>query len=172
VGITGTFYKILLWLHVACVITGFGAVAWNSFYMAQARRRGGQAEAAVLDANAEVTRIAEILIYAVFILGILLVATSKTHGVMVWKFSQGWLSAAMALYIVDIGLYHGLIRRSQKEYRQLAGQLGGAAAPAGGGRPAQVSQLEQLQQRINVGWAGFNLVVLIILYLMVAKPGQ
>jgi uncharacterized membrane protein len=171
-GITGTFYKILLFLHVGCVITGFGAVAWNSLYLNRARRRGGAAEAAVLDVNADVTRIAEILIYAVFILGILLVATSKTHGVMVWKFGQGWLSAAMALYIVNLGLYHGLIRRSQKEYRQLAGQLPAASQPAAGGRPAQVSQLEQLEQRINLGWAGFNVIVLVILWLMIAKPGQ
>jgi uncharacterized membrane protein len=171
-GVTGTFYKFLLFLHVACVVAGFGGIAWNSLYLARARRRGGQVEAAILDTNADVSRIAEILIYAVFILGILLVATSKAHGVMVWKFSQGWLSAAMALYIVDLGLYHGLIRRSQQEYRQLAGQLTTADTPVGGGRPAQVSQLEQLQQRINLGWAGFNVIVLVILWLMVAKPGQ
>jgi uncharacterized membrane protein len=102
----------------------------------------------------------------------LLVATSKTHGVMVWKFGQGWLSAAMALYIVNLGLYHGLIRRSQREYRQLAGQLPTGSDVVGGGRPAKVSQLEQLEQRINLGWAGFNVIVLVVLWLMIAKPGQ
>jgi uncharacterized membrane protein len=78
----------------------------------------------------------------------------------------------MALYIVNLGLYHGFIRRSQREYRQLAGKLPTGSEVVGGGRPPQVTQLEQLEQRINLGWAGFNVIVLVILWLMIAKPGQ
>jgi uncharacterized membrane protein len=161
-GVTGSFYKILLVLHIACAIAGFGGLAWNGLYLVLARRRGGQAEGGALDVNAEVSRIAEFLIYAVFILGILVVATSKSA----WKFSQGWLSAAMVMYIVALGIYHGFIKRTQREYRQVIGRLSAAAPPAG----PQVSQLEQLEQRINLGWGAFDVVVLVIVWLMVAKP--
>jgi uncharacterized membrane protein len=169
-GVHGGLYRVILFLHVACAIGGFGALAWNGLYLVWARRKGGAAEASALDLNGDVSRIAEFLIYAVFILGILVAVTSKTHGVMVWKFSQGWLSAAMALYIVDLGVLHGFIRRNQKEYRRLVGQLTGTAAPAGSTRPPQVAQLDQLQQRINLGWGVFNVIVLVILWLMLFGP--
>jgi uncharacterized membrane protein len=138
-GLDGTFYKILVFLHVVCVIAGFGSVGWNALHVARARRsdRGG---ADPVDFNAGVSRVAEFVIYAVFILGILAVATSDKA----WKFSQSWLSASMALYIVDIGILHGLIRTSQKKYRQVEAQLAGATG-TGGERPAEVTVLERLQ---------------------------
>jgi uncharacterized membrane protein len=161
-GVNGTFYKILLFLHVACVIAGFGAVGWNTLRAARARRAGGDPTATDTDLG----KLPEFVIYAVFILGLLVAATSRST----WKFSQGWLSASMALYIVAIGVLHGLIRRSEREYRKVAAGL--ASAPAGGGRrPPQVDRLDQLQQRIAIGWAIFDVIVLAVLWLMLFHRG-
>lgn len=165
-GVNGTFYKILLFLHVICVIAGFGSVGWNAVHVARARR-SDESGADPVDFNAGVSRVAEFVIYAVFILGILVVATSDKA----WKFSQSWLSASMALYIVDIGILHGLIRTSQKKYRQVEAQLAGASV-TGGERPAEVEVLERLQQRIAFGWALFDVIVLVVLWLMLFTPGR
>jgi uncharacterized membrane protein len=162
-GVNGTFYKILLFLHVATVIGGFGGVAWNALHAARARR-GDSPDP--IDANSGITRVAEFVIYAVFILGLLVVATSRSA----WKFSQGWLSASMALYIVAIAVLHGLVRRSEKEYRRVAAGL--SSAPQRGGRPPEVEQLDRLQQRIAVGWGIFDVIVLVVLWLMLFTPGR
>jgi uncharacterized membrane protein len=167
VGVNGTFYKILLFLHVVCVIAGFGVLAWNALFVARARRVDGAGVTDIVDLNAGIGRIAEFVVYAVFILGLLVIATSQKA----WKFNQSWLSASMALYIVDLGVLHGLIRRSQKEYRKVETSLT-ATTVAGGGRPAEVDVLERLQQRIAIGWGVFDVIVLVVLWLMLFKPGH
>jgi uncharacterized membrane protein len=165
-GLNGNLYKFLLLLHIACAVLGFGATAFNGLYLARARRYGGTEGAAILETNADASRIAEFFIYAVFILGVLVVSTSKSA----WKFSQGWLSAAIVIYLIDVAVLHGVVRRSQKRHDELAADL--AAAPkTTDGRPSQVGELERLEQRIQVGWSIFNVLFLIVIYLMVFKPG-
>ena len=168
-GLNGNVYKFLLVLHIACVILGFGATAFNGLYLDRARRKGGRDGAALLEANGDASRVAEFFVYAVFVLGILLVASSKSA----WKFSQGWLSAALALYLIDLGVLHGFVRRLQKRYDQVAAQLAETTGPLSSSddRPSQVGVLEQLEQRLQLGWGIFNILFLIILYLMVFKPG-
>jgi uncharacterized membrane protein len=166
-GITGSLFKFLLLLHIACAVLGFGGLAFNGYYLVRARRLGGTQAARVLEANADVSRIAEILVYAVFVLGLLLVATSKSA----YKFSKGWLSAAMVLYLIDLGVLHGFIRRSQRRFTELSQQVNGSVTLTETGRPAEVSELTQLEQRISLGWAVFDVVFLIVIYLMVFKPG-
>jgi uncharacterized membrane protein len=174
-GVDGSLYKFLLLLHVSCAVLGFGALAFNGFYLVRARRQGGPAGIAIVEANDDVSRIAELLIYAVFVLGLLLVLTSTTNHVQMWKFSQGWLSAAMALYIVDLGVLHGFIRRRQRRYNELIHEVNGAAemlGVLGAGPPDGVPELIQLEQRISIGWATFDAVFLIVIYLRVFKPGS
>jgi len=162
-GPTGGFYRLLLLLHTACAILGFGAVAFHGLYRARARQKGGTEEAFLIESIADVGRVAEFLIYAVFVLGILVAVTSKSE----WKFSQAWLSTAMGLYIIDIGVLHGFIKRSERQYNTLLRDVN--VAP---GRTEAVTELEQLEQRIRLGWAVFNVAFLVILYLMVFTPGH
>ena len=162
-GPAGGFYRLLLLLHIACAILGFGAVAFHGLYRARARQKGGAEETFLIESITDVGRVGEFLIYAVFILGILVVVTSKSE----WKFSQAWLSAAMGLYIVDIGVLHGFIKRSERQYNSLVRDVN--LAP---GRTEAVTELEQLEQRIRLGWAVFDVVFLVILYLMVFTPGH
>jgi uncharacterized membrane protein len=168
-GVNGDLYKLLLVLHLVFAIGGFGAMAFNSIYLLRAKQRGGSAQGAINQANAEISRLAEYLIYAVFILGIALVSVSKTHGKEVWKFSQGWLVAAIVLYVVILGLLHGFIRPRQRQYSDLVGQVAGGSGQ--GVRPPGVDRLEVLEQQIGLGWAAFNLVVIAVVYLMVFRPG-
>jgi uncharacterized membrane protein len=156
----------LILLHIGCALLGFGGVAYNGIYLLHAHHQSPLQRAAILEANRDVTRIAEILIYAVFVLGLLVVASSHSA----WKFSDGWLSAAMALYLVDMGILHGFIRRGQRQYDRLIEQVNGSAVPVGPEPPAEVHELNRLEQQISFGWIGFDAVFLIVVYLMVFKP--
>jgi hypothetical protein len=100
------------------------------------------------------------------------VATSHST----WKFSQGWVSAAFALFIVDVGVLHGLIKRSQREYFALAERLATSSATDTGDaavatRRAEAAQLTGIEKRISLGWGVFNLIVVVVVVLMVFRPG-
>src|SRR5579862_6141750 len=107
-------------LHILCVIGGFGAVAYNGLYVNLAHRRSGTAgTSAVLEVNTLVSGLAELLIYAALLFGV--GAVTASHSTL--KFSQAWLTAALAVYLVDIGILHGWIRRYQRRYAALARRM-------------------------------------------------
>jgi len=163
-----TGYQILVMLHLICVIGGFGAVAYNGLYVSLAQRRPGAiGSSAVLEVNTLVSGLAELLIYAALVFGVGAVTASNSQV----KFSQGWVSAAFALYLVDIGILHAWIRRFQRHYTALLRQVEEASA-TGGVRPPQVAALAALEKRVALGWGVFNLIVVAAVYLMVFKPGS
>jgi uncharacterized membrane protein len=164
-------YRVLLVAHLLCVIGGFGTLAYNGLFLSLARRRGPGGMAA-LDINRQVSGLAELLVYGTFLFGIAAVATSNSA----WKFSQGWVSAAFALFIVDVGVLHGLIKRSQREYFALAERLATSSAGESGEaavatRTAEAAQLTAIEKRISLGWGLFNLIVVVVVVLMVFRPG-
>jgi uncharacterized membrane protein len=155
----------MLLLHIACATVGFGAVVFDGLYRARARQHGGNAPLMLLEENGYVSRIAEFLIYAAFGFGLLVAVTSQNN----WALGQSWLSLAMLLYIVELGLLHGIIHRAERHYQALLGRVD---ADSPGERSPEIAELEQLEQRIRLGWAAFDVIFLIILYLMVFTPGR
>ena len=168
VGLNSGIYKFLLVLHLLAVVVGFGGVMLNGLYGARAKRAGGRQGLAVSEANFWVSdKVAEPFIYAVFVLGILLVLTSDDA----WGFDQNWISFSMLLYIIGIGLSHGVMRPAVKRMNALQAELAGAGpAPGAGGPPPQVAELESLGQRVGVVGAVLNIIVVIVIALMVWKP--
>lgn len=187
-----TGYKILVLLHVLCVIGGFGAVAYNALYVSLAQRRPGGGAAAVVEVNVIVSGLAELLIYSALVFGIGAVTASNS----VITFSQGWVSAAAGVYLMDVAILHGWIKRNQRQYSALARRLEEAARerdagdelpyrpgtppgfrpPAAGpvptDQPSAVAELRSLEKRISAGWAAFNALVVVAVYLMIFKPGS
>ena len=185
-GTNSGIYKFLLVLHILCAIIGFGAVYLNALYGQQIRKRRGSEGIAIYEANFFVTGVGQYFIYAVFVLGILLVLTSDDA----WKFDQTWVWLAMAFYLIALGVSHGIllpaVRRMGVLMKELAaaGPPPGAGAggpPAGGpppggpssstGPPPQVAELGTLGQRVGVTGAFLDIMVIVILALMVWKPG-
>ena len=161
-------FKILVLLHILCVMGGFGAVAYNALYLSLAQRRPGGGTGAVIDVNTLVSGFAELLIYAALLFGIGAVAASRST----IKFSDAWVSAAFAVYLVDLGILHGWIKRYQREYSAVVARLEtGAAGAEVGSVEVDVAQLKHLERRISLGWGVFNLLVVAAVYLMVFKPG-
>ena len=85
---------------------------------APAAGRGAEA-LAIYEANLTVSKIGEYFIYAVFIFGFALLGLSDS----VWKFTQTWVWLAVALYIVGIGLSHGVVMPTVKRMGVLMGEL-------------------------------------------------
>jgi uncharacterized membrane protein len=169
-GLDGDLYRIVLVLHILCAIVGFGGVLLNGLYAAQAKARKGPEGLAISQANFLVSKVAQYFIYGVFVFGVLLVPLSDEA----WEFEQAWVWLAMALYLVALGISHGLLRPTVERIIGLQEQLvamGPPPAGATGGPPPQVLQLEEQGKRAGMFAAALQLLFVVILVLMVFKPG-
>lgn len=159
-------YDLVLLLHILAAIVGFGAVFLNALYGAQVRARRGSEGLAILEANFLVSKVGTYFIYAVFVLGIVLVLMSDD----VWSFGDTWIWLSMLLYIVGIGLSHGVQQPSVRRMIALMEEMGTAGPPAAG-PPPQAAEMQELGKRLGATGATLNVLLVVILYLMVFKPG-
>ena len=166
----GTGFKILVLLHILCVIGGFGALAFNGLYMNLAQRRPSGGTSAVLEVNRMVSGLGDALVYLAIVFGI--GAVGASHRAI--SFGDAWVSAALAVVVVDIGILHGWIRPNQRRYSALVSTLEKPFAADEGpeSRTADLVALQQLERRVGLGWAAFNVMVVGAVYLMVFQPGR
>jgi hypothetical protein len=175
-------YRIVLVLHILTVVVGIGAVMLNGLYGGQAKARKGPEGLAIAEANFKVSMVAEKVIYLIPLFGIGLVFMSKTDGVQVYDWDQTWIWLSIVLYVVALGISHGVVTPTAKRMQVLMKELNamgpppGAGGPDGpppgaGGPPAQVVELEALGKRIGAGGMALNLLTVVLIVLMVWKPG-
>jgi uncharacterized membrane protein len=169
VGLNSGIYKFVFVLHLVAVVAGFGPLALNAVYSLQARRRGGREGVAIAEANLFVSeRVATPFVYAVPVLGILLVLLSDD----VFEFDQAWISISFLLYLVLIGLIHAVLRPAVRRMNALTADLAARPpTPGGGGPPPEVAEVQALGQRVGVMAAVLNVLVVVIIALMVWRPG-
>jgi hypothetical protein len=154
-------YKFFLVLHILAVIAGIGSTVLNGLYGAKAKAAGPNG-GHIGRANFEVTMIAEKIIYLVPIFGIVLVFLSDD----VWEFDQFWVYGSLVLFAVALGIAHGVMMPSTKRLLEVGAKLG-----SGQGGPADGAEMEALGKRLGMGGMTLNLLVVIIVVLMVWKPG-
>jgi hypothetical protein len=159
------WYHLLLALHLACIIGGFGYLAFSGVFFAGVRRHGDAALSGALEVNRSLSQLAELLLIAAFVFGIAAVGASHTI-----KFSQGWVGGVMAAWVVDIGVLHGLIRHRERRYVAVAATI--APVGSGSGAPPEVAELDALERGISLGWGIFNLVAVVAIVLTVFQPGS
>lgn len=164
-GLDSGIYKFLVLLHIFTAIVGFGAVYLNALYGVQARARRGPEGLAIAEANFKVSKVAQYFIYSVFITGILLVLASDDA----WSFGDKFISWAMLLYLVGVGVSHGVVMPSAKKMQELTREMI-AAGPPVGGPPPQAVQMAALGKRLAIGGTFLDLLLVVILALMVWKP--
>jgi uncharacterized membrane protein len=168
IGTNSGIYKLILVVHILSVVVGIGAVMLNGLYAAQAQKRLGEGGRAVSEANFFVNGIAEKVIYTIPIWGILLVALSDKA----WKFSQTWIWLALLLYVVAIGISHAVMIPGHKRINELMAEMESAPPATGAvGAPPQAAEAQQIGQRLAAGGMALNLLVVVIIALMVWKPG-
>ncbi len=171
-GLNSGIYKVLFVLHLLAVIVGFGPLMLAALFGVKAKARGGREGLAIGESTYDVMHTAQLAVYATPILGILLVLTSDD----VWKFSQTWISLSFLLYFVGLGLSHGVHFKNLRRMNELmAGLVAGPAPGAGGGvrsgPPPQVAELEERGKKAALIGGILNLIVVVIVALMVFKPG-
>jgi uncharacterized membrane protein len=171
VGRGSTGYDTVLVLHILAVIVGFGTVFLNGMRGVDAKRRPGPGGLAIGESSFRVSSVAEKFIYAVPVLGIGLVFMSDD----VWTFGQTWVWLSTVLYLVGIGMSHGLLMPAEKRMLVLARELNDAGPPpagaASGGPPPQVVEMEAIEKRLAVVGTALNVLLVVVLVLMVFKPG-
>jgi hypothetical protein len=155
-----------LLLHLVCVVGGFGGIVYRAFALEAARRKGEAATAGILDVYGQVSLIAEFLIYGALVFGVAAVATDHNNP----AFHRPWLPVAVGLYVVMVGVLHGMVRPSEKHYRAVLLDLAQAPAVAPPDRPPQLAELDRTYRRLGLGMGLFNMFLLGALYLMVFKP--
>jgi uncharacterized membrane protein len=158
-------YKIVLVLHILCAIVGFGAVFLNGIYGQQAKSRRGPEGLAISQANFLVSEIGTYFIYAVFLLGIVLVLIGDN----VFDFGQTWIWLSMLLYLGALAVSHGLLRPTVRRMQALMEEVIAAGPPQG--PPPQAAEMEQLGKRLAIIGPALDLTLVVILFLMVFKPG-
>jgi hypothetical protein len=159
-------FQSFVLLHIICAIGGFGALVHRSFALDLARRRGDAAAAGVLAVYGQISQVGEVLVYGVLVFGLAAVAAAPS-GI---SFSKPWVGAAIVLYIVMIGVLHGLVRPAERRYRRTMLELAQTPAMAPPKRPPQLAELDRLYRRIGAGMGIFNLTLIGALYLMVFRP--
>lgn len=165
-GETSTGYEIVKSLHILASIIGFGTVFLNGLYgMAMKRQRGPEA-AFMADTVYRVSEVATYFIYAVFLLGFALLGMSDGA----YEIDQTWAWLSVLLYLVALGVSHGMLRPNVKRMNQLMAELA-AMGPPPGGPPPQAAELEARGRRQGMISGFLNLMLVVITYLMVAKPG-
>ncbi len=116
VGRDSNGYKVVEILHILAVIVGFGSLYAGSVYAVLGRKRGGQDKSAISGASEFVlSRVSIAAIIAVPIFGLALVGMSDKQ----IKFSQGWVSASMAIYIVILVILLGAVRPAHRHLNRL-----------------------------------------------------
>jgi len=160
------WFNLLVFLHLVCVIGGFGYLAYNGIFLYLLRRRGGDEAAGALAANRDLSQLAELLIVAAFAFGVAAVGASHN-----FSFRQAWVGTAMGLWVVDMGILHGWIRPKQRQFLAAAEALA-VAETEGVATPPGLAALNRLERAISGAWGIFNVVVVAVIYLMVFKPGR
>jgi uncharacterized membrane protein len=164
-------YDALLWLHILCAIVGFGGVLLNALYGAQAKQRPGPGGLAISEANFFVSGIAQYFIYGVFVFGFLVIAVSEDPAELG---EQTWVWLSIVLYVVALGISHGVVKPTAKKMIALQQEMVSAGPPpadAPPGPPPQVAQMEVLGKKMGTFGPVLSILFLVILYLMVFKPG-
>ena len=158
-GVDSNLYNLVLVLHILAVIIGFGGTFISGFYGAEASKRPGREGLAVGQTTMDVTRLAPTMaVYSVPILGILLVVLSDDT----WKFSEAWVSLSFLLYIVLLVL---MVAVQAPNVRKLIS----ARSAAGGDMTAEAQGLARTSAMVG---GVINLLWVIVLFLMVFKPGH
>jgi hypothetical protein len=168
-----SLYDFVLWLHILTIIVGFGSTfVWPflatkarqladpkvSYYVSQMSLQGG-------------TILSSYFIYAAGATGLLLVILASGDDPAVIEFSDTWISIAFLLYFAGLGVSIFLHSPNLKAMLALQEQLASGAAPAAGGPPPQVAELEERGKKAAMFGGILHLIFVLILLDMVFKPG-
>jgi uncharacterized membrane protein len=154
-----SYFEFLLLLHVGGAIIGFGPTFAFSILGPMAGQATGEARIAILEAMSAIERR--------LVLPIALVITPLTGVLMIFEvgydndfFGQDWLVGGIVLYAIALGL--ALFVNNPAVHRSIA------MAKAG---ETDKPEFAAINQRAAKTGMALTLILVVIIYLMVIKPG-
>ncbi|HEX3621857.1 MAG TPA: DUF2269 family protein [Acidimicrobiales bacterium] len=158
-GVDSKLYELVLVLHILAVVIGFGGMFISGFYGNEAAKLPGREGLAVAETTMKVTALAPTMaVYSVPILGILLILLSDDT----WKFSEAWVGMSIALYVVLLVL---AITVQVPNIRKMIALRAGAD----GAQPLEMQKLGKTAATVG---AIVNVLWVVVVFLMVFKPGH
>lgn len=145
-GITSTTYRLLFLLHIAAIVVAFAPAITHTVLTRQLGQDNGVLRRFAGFAATNEQRIHGTALILVGVFGIGLIFTSDSA----WEFDQLWVNLAMVVWIAMNGVLHAMI-------------VPGERALGSGDQSAQ--------QRLDLGGLIMTVLFLVMLYLMIWKPG-
>lgn len=161
-GTGSAIYRIVLLLHIATAIVGFGGVIAHGAYNAKAFASKAGEAAILLKHTQSVTKIAHYALYALFLLGIVLIALSDSE----ISFAAPWVSASFVVWFAVIGVAHGMVRPAVAALAERAGELAPESDMSGD------EGVTSIAKKLATGEGITQLLLVIALVLMVWQPGN
>ena len=165
-GTGSVIYRIVLLLHIITAIVAFGGLVANGINNSRAFKSPADQAKTLFAATQRISKPAYNALYALFALGIVLVALSDSA----ISFSAPWISAAFLVVIVMIGISHAMVRPN------VAGLLERAEALTVSGGESPVMETDEeatgLAKRLGMGEAIIQLLLIVALFLMIWQPGN
>jgi hypothetical protein len=141
---------------------GLGGVMLNGLYGSQAMSKSPTEAHAILAANWRVTLVAEKAIYVILLAGLVLVWLSDGS----WSLSDTWVWLSLALFVLAIVVANAmLLPAARATVRELREATTGGVAP-------DEARLTALGRRQAIGGSTLHLVTVVLLVLMIWKPGS
>ena len=166
-GIDSFGYNVVLFLHIASAIIGFGGVILSGVYAARARTRPPGEALAIMETNTfAAEKVAQIFIYLTALWGFGLVGMSDD----VWDFGQTWIWLSIVLFVIAVGISHGVMRPRVHRMLELMRSVAGRGATAGG-PPPEAGDMAAVGRQIGVTGLVLDLFLAAILVLMIWKQG-
>ena len=164
-GIDSPAYITVVVLHIICVVVGFGGVILNGVYAARAQKLAPAEGLAVMEVNSFVSiKVAEIFVYLVPIFGFAAVGLSDK----VYRVSTLWVWLSLVIYVVSLGISHGLLIPRVKKMLALQRDL--VATPPAGPADERIATVAGTGKQIGMFSTILNLAFVVIIVLMVWKP--
>ena len=156
-------FELLVFLHLVAVVVGIGTVFLNGVYANISMKRQGAEGLAVSEANFEVSALAEKFIYAIPVFGILAVLASDDA----YDFAETWIWLSTLLYVIAIGISHSIVIPGHRRMNELSRAMG-----SGQGGQAEGEEMASIGKRMAPAGLALDLLALVIIGLMVWKPGN
>ncbi|MDH3705490.1 MAG: hypothetical protein OES57_05450 [Acidimicrobiia bacterium] len=152
-----TPYNIVLFLHILSAFVAFAPAFVHPFIGEQSKAVDGSSRAMVFGFLVKNDR--RVYAPALILTGLLgfgLPSLSEDDsGIAVYEFSDGWIIAAIVIWIAMNGVLHAVVVPGERVVAE-----GGAAG-----------EVEAAEKRVAAGGAAVTLLLLVALYLMVFQPG-
>jgi hypothetical protein len=163
----GTFvYNLLFFLHIACIVVGFGSSFVYPVLAVKARELSPKEAFAINHAAFSSSKfLTSYPIYAAGFFGLCLIFASEE----VWTFKQTWISLALLMFIIAVAIATFLHMPNLKAMDALGEKLANAE-PKAGGPPKELAELQERGQKAAMYGGILHLLWLLLMLDMVFKP--